>query len=186
MVEDALQGDKMIGMIQPLAPRQDNRPLPGAEKESPELYKIGCAGIIESWERLSDGRYFIQIRGIHRFRIESELAQVRGYRRVKALYSDFRDAETGDWTGERQAVLQALTAYGQARGMEVKPEQAVRFSDMELMNLLSASLQFHPAEKQALLEAPTLKEREGLLIDLLRIGAGAADPDDEPSPRTLN
>ena len=56
--------------------------------------------------------------------------------------------------------------------MEVKAEQAEKFSDLELVNLLGVSLPFHPAEKQALLEAPTLKDRENMLIDLLRLGAG--------------
>ena len=70
--------------------------------------------------------------------------------------------------------------------MQVKPEHAERFSDLELVNLLGVSLPFHPAEKQALLEAPTLKEREKMLVNLLRLGAGSADPGEDTSPRTLN
>jgi Lon protease-like protein len=68
----------------------------------------------------------------------------------------------------------------------VKPEQAERFSDLELVNLLSVSLPFHPAEKQALLEAMTLKDRENVLIDLLRLGSGPDDPGSEIPPRTVN
>jgi uncharacterized protein len=52
------------------------------------------------------------------------------------------------------------------------------------VNLLAVSLPFHPAEKQALLEAPTLKDRENTLINLLRLGGGQTDPD--ISPPTLN
>ena len=70
--------------------------------------------------------------------------------------------------------------------MQVKFEHAERFSDLELVNLLGVSLPFHPAEKQALLEAPTLKEREKILVNLLRLGAGSADPGEDTSPRTLN
>jgi uncharacterized protein len=57
---------------------------------------------------------------------------------------------------------------------------------LELVNLLSVSLPFHPAEKQALLEAQTLKDRENTLINLLRLGGGQADPDSDVTPRTLN
>jgi uncharacterized protein len=78
MVEDVLEGDKIFGMIQPVVPRQDNRPLPGAETETPELYKIGCAGYIESWEKFSDGRFFVQLKGLNRFRYEEELPHNRG------------------------------------------------------------------------------------------------------------
>jgi Lon protease-like protein len=187
MVEDALEADKIFGMIQPFAPRQDNRPLPGAEKETPELYKIGCAGYIENWEKLPDGRFFIQLRGVNRFRVEEELPLHRGYRRVKAVYHAFPDASLAEgWYCERRTVLDALTEYGKAHGMEVKPDQAERFSDLELVNLLGVSLPFHPAEKQALLEAPTLRERETMLVNLLRLGAGPASPDSDTTPRTLN
>ncbi|MGE5819262.1 MAG: LON peptidase substrate-binding domain-containing protein [Deltaproteobacteria bacterium] len=187
MVEDALATDRVFGMIQPFVPREDNRPLPGAEKESPDLYKIGCAGHIEEWEKLSDGRFFIHLKGVNRFRFEQELPINRGYRRVKAIYRDFPDATASqEWTCARQAVLDALAFYGQSQGMQVNPEQASRLSDLELINLLGVSLPFHPAEKQALLEAPTLKEREKMLINLLRLSAAPQASESETPPRTLN
>ncbi len=187
MIEDALTADRVFGMIQPFAPRQDNRPLPGAENDSPELYKIGCAGHIDEWERLKDGRFFIQLKGVNRFRFEAELPLVRGYRRVKAIYSEFSDASLAQgWNCDRQAVLQALAVYGQSQGMQINPDQAGRFSDLELINLLGVSLPFHPAEKQALLEAPTLKERETMLINLLRLSTAPDHPESETPPRTLN
>jgi Lon protease-like protein len=187
MVEDALSSERVFGMIQPAAPQNDNRPLPGAEKEIPELYKIGCAGYIEEWEKLPDGRFFIQLKGVNRFRIQRELPQRRGYRVVSADYRDFPDAEfQASWRGERQAVLDALRDYGKTCGMQVKPEHADRFSDIELINLLGVTLPFHPAEKQALLEAPTLKNRETVLINLLRLGARPPDSGSDIPPRTVN
>ena len=188
MVEDALEADRVFGMIQPFAPQNDNRgPIPGAELQAPVLYKVGCAGYIESWEKFPDGRYFIQLKGVNRFKSAQELPLMRGYRRIKAVYREFSDAKLAEgWHCERKAVLDALAVYCRAQGMEVKPEQAERFSDLELVNLLSMSLPFHPAEKQALLEAPRLKDRENMLVNLLRLGAGPEDPDRETSPRTLN
>jgi hypothetical protein len=70
--------------------------------------------------------------------------------------------------------------------MQVRPDQAEKFSDLELVNLLGVSLPFHPAEKQALLEAPSLKDREQMLVNLLQLGAGPLDSIDETPPRTLN
>jgi Lon protease-like protein len=187
MVEDALASDKVFGMIQPVAPRHDNRPLPGAETETPDLYKIGCAGYIEEWEKLDDGRYFIQLKGASRFRFAEELPFHRGYRRVRAIYHEFCDAApAAAWTCQRQKILEALKAYGQVRGMEVKTEHAGRFSDLELVNLLAASLPFHPAEKQALLEALTVSDRETTLINLLRLGAAPDEPESDSSSRTIN
>src|SRR5919197_512139 len=92
MVEDALSTDKVFGMIQPFVPQQDNRPLPGAAKETPDLYKVGCAGYIEQWEKLPEGRFYVQLKGVNRFRFKEELPLQRGYRRVKAMYGEFHDA----------------------------------------------------------------------------------------------
>jgi Lon protease-like protein len=188
MVEDALDGGKVFGMIQPFAPQNDNRgPQPEAANGLPDLYKVGCAGYIEKSEKLADGRFFVQLKGVNRFRFAEEFSLQRGYRRVKAIYQEFPDASLEPvWQCQRAAVLEALARYGKAHGMQVRPDQAEKFSDLELVNLLGVSLPFHPAEKQALLEAATLNDRETMLIDLLRLGAGPAEADTEGTPRTLN
>jgi hypothetical protein len=188
MVEDAVAGDRIFGMIQPFAPQDDNRgPQPGASADAPDLYKVGCAGYIENFEKFPDGRFFVQLKGVNRFRFDQELDLHRGYRRVRAIYQEFPDATLSDgWTCKREAIIEALVLFGKAHGMQVKAEQAEKFSDLELINLLGVSLPFHPAEKQALLEAPTLGDREHMLIDLLRLNAGPSNTDPESSPNTLN
>lgn len=187
MVEDTLSADRVFGMIQPFTPQQDNRPMPGAENQRPDLYKVGCAGYIEKWEKLPEGRFFVELRGVNRFRFEKELSLQRGYRRVLADYQAFPDGKLDEgWQCDRPGILQALTSYGQAHGLQVKPEQAERFTDLELVNLLSVSLPFHPAEKQALLEAATFKDREKVLVNLLRFGSGPDDPGSDVPPRTVN
>src|SRR2546428_9670864 len=47
LAEDVLSAEGVFGMIQPVVPREDNRPLPGMEKETPELYGVGSAGYIK-------------------------------------------------------------------------------------------------------------------------------------------
>ena len=45
-----------------------------------------------------------------------------------------------------------------------------------LVNALSMMCPFDPAEKQALLEAPTLNERVSTLVALLEMSGGGAGP----------
>ncbi len=112
MVEDALGGDKVFGMIQPFVPQEDNHPLPGTEKETPELFRVGCAGYIEKWEKAQDGRYAIYLRGVNRFRSEEELPVHRGYRRVKANYEVFSDTKPQEpWHCDRAALRRAVEGY---------------------------------------------------------------------------
>ena len=187
LVEDALGGDKVFGMIQPFVPQEDNRPPPGAEEEAPDLYHVGCAGYIEKWEKAPDGRYGIYLRGINRFRLEEELAVHRGYRRVKANYEVYSEAKPDEtWHCDRPALRRALEGYAKALGLQVQLEEIDRIQDMELVDGLSVSLPLHPAEKQALLEAPSLDDRAVILLDLLKLeGASDLSPTG-PSSRTIN
>ncbi|MBI2359961.1 MAG: LON peptidase substrate-binding domain-containing protein [Deltaproteobacteria bacterium] len=187
LVEDALQVDGVFGMIQPVVPGRDNRPLLGAERETPELYKIGCAGYIEQWEKQPDGRFAIELRGLNRFRAETELPLFRGYRRLKADYSPFPDNPLDPgWKCNREALLKALEEYCKAHGLKTQLDQLKEFTDLELVNLLAVALPFHPAEKQALLEAPSLSDRNAVLLDLFTLGAGPDTSDSEAPKRTLN
>jgi hypothetical protein len=174
-------------MIQPVVPRQDNRPLPGADNENPELYAVGCAGYVERWQKLSDGRYVLELRGVNRFRSEAELAANRGYRRVKASYGGFADSRIDpSWRCRREDLIESLEAYSSAHSLGLQLGQVEKYSDIELVNILGMSLPFHPTEKQALLEAPSLKDRESVLFDLMRLGAGNLDPEEPAPPRTVH
>src|SRR5688500_11811685 len=67
MVEHALRGDRLIGLIQP----------ENATEESPRgsvpLQRIGCLGRISHFDDVGDGRYFVMLEGICRFERGPEL-----------------------------------------------------------------------------------------------------------------
>src|SRR5689334_24619707 len=66
MLEDALKGDRIIGMVL-LRPGWE-----GNYEGRPPVYPIGCAGVISHAERLPDGRFNIVLRGMEKFRICGE------------------------------------------------------------------------------------------------------------------
>lgn len=73
MLADALEGDRIIGMVMLQA---------GHEADyfgRPPIYAVGCAGVIADVEELPDGRYNVVLHGISKFRVKSE-DQSRAYR----------------------------------------------------------------------------------------------------------
>src|SRR6201993_5346664 len=62
MIDDALKGHRLIGMIQP-DPAEARR----SSQTSPALYATGCAGRITSLSETADGRYLITLAGICRY-----------------------------------------------------------------------------------------------------------------------
>jgi hypothetical protein len=75
MVEAALSGDRIIGMVL-LRPGWE-----GDYEGRPPVYPIGCSGVITHAEKLDDGRYNIVLRGVERFRILEE-DDAKSYRRA--------------------------------------------------------------------------------------------------------
>ena len=91
MTRDALGGERLIGMVQPSDPQQDNR---GGGAANPPVYPTGCAGRITAFAETDDGRYMITLTGVSRFRIRDELPLLSGYRRVVPEWREFaRDLE---------------------------------------------------------------------------------------------
>src|ERR1700748_3586317 len=64
LVDDALAGARMIGMIQPAEAEEKTL--------TPKLSAVGCAGRIISYRETDDGRYLITLAGICRFRMDVE------------------------------------------------------------------------------------------------------------------
>src|SRR5919108_52991 len=95
MVADALDGDRIIGMVL-LRPGWE-----GNYEGRPAVYPVGCAGLITHAERLPDGRYDIVLQGLEKFRILDE-DNSRSYR--IATVDSIAEAPNGD---DREAMRAA-------------------------------------------------------------------------------
>jgi Lon protease-like protein len=190
LVEDALErrpSERWIGMIQPLVPEQDNWPALEAPPSNPELYTVGCAGLVERCEPQSDGRFLLLLKGTCRFRVRRELPRERGYRRVAADYAEFAaDLAEAEAEIEPAVLLHAVRAFGKAHGLELDFDLLASLPGVALLNGLAVALPFQPAEKQALLEAAGPRERQQLLLALMGMGVEPFDAADYYAPPTVH
>ena len=159
MVEDAMAGSRMIGMIQP---RPEKMPC-----GTPYIRDIGCAGKITECEATRDGRYLIMLSGVSRFKVADEMTPLRGYRRIRTEW--LPEAEAAPLQLDRQRLLPALKHYLSGRGMNCDFGAAASCPDEKLLTTLAMICPFTPAEQQALLEAPNALARGELLVSLLEI-----------------
>lgn len=187
LVADALEGERLVGMIQPLVPRQDNWVEAAQADDDPELYSVGCVGRIDECEPQQDGRYLVLLRGVCRFRVRSELPIHRQYRRVQADSSEFQN-DLGELQVEINParLMRALRAFGVANDLEFDFDLLGSVPGISLLNGLSVALPFRPAEKQALLEAAGPAEREEMLLTLMGMGIEPLSTDDYYAPPILN
>jgi Lon protease-like protein len=164
MILDALgTPTRLIGMIQPLSPE--------SEEAKSALYTVGCAGRISSFSETEDGRLLITLSGVCRFRIQEELAERKGYRRVRPDWQSFaKDFETqGEVTLDRERLLTALKDYFKAEGIGANWEAIEHTPNDRLVTSLAMICPFEPSEKQALLEAPNLDKCAELMTALIEM-----------------
>ena len=187
MLADAQAGEGWIGMVQPKSPRQDNRPTPGSELDIPELYPVGCLGRLEKSKKAAEGSYLVALRGVSRFRIRKEMDSHQGYRRVATDYSGFEgDGKEEQTPFEATRLVLAVREWAIAQGMDVEKANFAGLEGTSALNGLAMTLPLAPAEKQALLEAPSLAEREQIMLGLLRMGIEEVRDDGNVVSPTLN
>lgn len=171
MVDDALSGDRMIGMVQPAA---------GGDLAAPALAEVGCAGRITMFSETDDGRYLITLTGVSRFRIARELDLAAPYRRIEPDWLSFAGDLSQKQIGgamDREALSRALKRYAEARGFEIDWEAAADAPAEMLVNAVCTACPFDLQEKQLLLEAETIADRCDTLVALLELGAASPPPD---------
>jgi Lon protease-like protein len=174
MIDDAMAGDRIIGMIQTVGDDDPDRP---------QIARIGCAGRITSYAETPDGRYLITLTGVCRFAVAGELPVQTPYRQVRADFGRFGQDLAGDEPEadhDRDGLLEALRDYLERRGLAVDWRMAQEAPIEALVNSLSMALPFGPSAKQALLEAPHLAARRVALVTLLRIEGMTGDDDAPP------
>jgi Lon protease-like protein len=168
MVFDALAGDHLIGMVQPLRETTFD--------DTPEIHKVGCGGRITSYSETSDGRIVMVLTGVSRFEVRTELAPRHGYRRVKASWErfaiDFHEDETR--LPDRDAFFGSLHAYARLRNVEVPWNDVKKMGDADLINLLCAHLPLEPDDKQALIETIDLAQRADLMRALMDMSSASS------------
>lgn len=170
LVESALSGSRMIGMIQPL--ENEEKTL------KPALSAIGCAGRITGYRETDDGRYLITLTGVCRFRVAQELTVETPFRQVVADYVPFAGdlAEGGDGEFPRERLLAALNSYLSRRELKADWRSVMNAPAETLVNALAMLCPFEPAEKQALLEARGWPERVSTLLALLEMAGASSGP----------
>jgi len=166
MIDAALAGQRLVGMVQPQGDE-------GVEIGSQRTFPIGCAGRLTAFSESEDRRYLITLAGVIRFRVAAELEKdAGGFRLVRPDYAPFRgDLSEDRGPIDRETLLAALRGYFERHGLKADWAAIEKAPDERLVTSLAMLCPFEPSEKQALLEAPDLSTRAAAMITILKLGA---------------
>lgn len=165
MTTDALAGDRFIAMVLLQA---------GWESEydsRPAICPVGCLGRIQADQRLPDGRFNIQLRGLTRIRILQELDNGKLYRSAKVEMLQEQPTPPDLEKKLRSTLLQVVPGWCQSLGPAAEVFPKVIQSNLPLgivCDVLGFSLPLSVEFKQELLEELIADSRARLLLDFLK------------------
>jgi Lon protease-like protein len=154
MVDEALKGDRIVGLV---TVRPGSAPN---ERGWLDLFPVGTVCVIDDVSRMADGRLFIVLRGIVKFRIRSERTD-RVYRSadIEPLPETVRVDE--------QETLRRLRVRVDELAMAADPIVLPEMPDEKRINALAFYMDLTLFERQDLLERDGLIARAQAMIDFL-------------------
>ena len=164
MINDSMQSDKLIGMIQPKNSLD--------KKNRPELYEIGCAGKITSFNETEDGRFLIELKGLTRFKNVKEIETEKKYRILEVSYKNFYQDLINEKDeikfSDLELIFKDLKSLFEKRGFIINWKALEKQSLDETINALAMASPFTLEEKQILLEAENLDLRKNKIGEILK------------------
>ena len=163
MIDSCMKSNRILGLIQPK--KSD-------DLKNPDLYEIGCAGKITSFNETEDGRYLIVVNGICRFKIINEKKNKKLYRECYVQFDNyFDDLEINNKEinfSDLKLIFKDLKSLFKKQGYIINWKEIEKQSLDQTINILSMASPFSLEEKQVLLETKNLNTRKKKLEEILK------------------
>ena len=162
MINDSMKNDRIIGMIQPK--KQTKNKL--------DLFSVGCAGRITSFNETEDGRYLIVIKGLSRFKILKEINNNKLYREFEITFDDYKKEDMINNNNEikftdLKLIFNNLKYFFERKGYNINWKELEKQSLDQTINTLAMASPFSLEEKQVLLETIDINNRKKELEKIL-------------------
>jgi Lon protease-like protein len=164
MIDDSMKNNKFVGMIQP-------KSLSSEDSDLPNLHQVGCLGKITSFKETDDGRYLIDLKGVVRFKVTTEVKTNLPYRICEVNYqtylNDLNDKKENLKFSDLELIFKDLKKLFERRGFIINWKALEKQSLDETINALAMASPFSLEEKQVLLEAVNLDLRKNKIAEIL-------------------
>ena len=164
MIDDSMKNNKFIGMIQP-------KKFNNQDSNLPDLHQVGCLGKITSFKETDDARYLIDLKGVIRFKVTTEVKTNLPYRICEVNYqtylNDLNDKKENLKFSDLELIFKDLKQLFERRGFIINWKALEKQSLDETINALAMASPFSLEEKQVLLEAVNLDLRKNKIAEIL-------------------
>ena len=159
MVDDCYKSNKYMGMIQ-------------SRRNTSEVYSIGCLGKINEHKKTKDGRLLINLTGISRFQIKSEINSNKIYREFEVSYEKFSE----DLEKEKEQILvkekieniyKKTKIFFKKNGLLLNWNEFEKLDQNQKINTLAMIAPISDEEKQTILESVRIDSKIKVLSEII-------------------
>ena len=155
LVNDAYDKNKLMGMVQ-------------SKKENNLVYKIGCLGKISDYQKSKDGRILINLSGITRFKILTEIKNDKLYREFKVDYKSFEnDLSEEAVEAKTEDLMEKAKTFFNKNGLLLNWIEFEKLDELQKINTLAMIAPITNEEKQKLLETILFSEKIEILQEII-------------------
>ena len=155
MTLDSLQGQRMIGIIQP-------------KNNNNELFQMGCIGKITSYIETPDYRLVLNLEGVCRFVLKERNLSPNGYYQAKIDCQDYlSDLNNMEPNVDRSVLIQKYTNFFRMKKLDIDKDVLSETSNLQLLSTLAMLAPFNKIDKQAILESPNISTRINTINSIL-------------------
>ena len=159
LIDNWMKSDKYMGMIQ-------------SRRDSANVYTVGCLGKITQNKKTKDGRILINLHGISRFEIKTEINNDKKYREFSVSYEKFEEdiKENKDQTNvmEKTKELSEKTkVFFRKNGLLLNWKEFEKLDQNQRINTLAMIAPISNEEKQTILESVDIISKTKTLSEII-------------------
>ena len=156
LINASLRTNKYLGLIQP-------------KKNTSDVYSVGCLGRITENTQTKDGRLLINLIGITRFEIETEINNDKSYREFQVSYNKFKEDldEKKEQLNRIEELPDKTKSFFKRNGLLLNWKEFEKLDQDQRINTLAMIAPISDEEKQTILESINVKSKTKILSEII-------------------
>ena len=159
LINDCIKSDKYMGMIQ-------------SKKNTSDVYTVGCLGKITESKITKDGRMIVNLTGISRFTIKTEINNNKPYREFKITYDKFLDDLETEKNKTKVAekikdLYEKTKIFFNKNGLMLNWNEFEKLDQNQKINTLAMIAPISNEEKQTVLESVHIESKTKVLSEII-------------------
>tara|TARA_B110000971_G_C19664789_1_gene344006 strand:- start:10 stop:489 length:480 start_codon:yes stop_codon:yes gene_type:complete len=138
------------------------------KKSNTDVYSVGCLGKITENKRTKDGRILVNLIGITRFEIKSEINNDKSYREFEVSYDKYlEDLDPKKEQKKNLELSDKTKKFFKKNGLLLNWKEFEKLDEDQRISTLAMIAPISNAEKQTILESVTIESKTKILSDII-------------------